>query len=161
MAESKSKKRSTSTKKRTTTAKSSRPARSTKTTRTKKSKSPVVEVDRRRTDRRNIDAADNSADEPDESKPKLERRAKVNRRRQIDPTTCERDYSNDEIEFMRALDDYKRTSGRQFPTCSEILEVVRALGYVKRPTTTAFVVSEPSDTESDAEQTADQPLAIS
>ena len=61
----------------------------------------------------------------------LERRAKVNRRRQIDPTTCERDYSDDEIEFMHALERYKRTSGRMFPTCSEILEVVRGLGYEK------------------------------
>ena len=32
---------------------------------------------------------------------------------------------------MRAMDDYKRTSGRMFPTCSEILEVIRDLGYVK------------------------------
>lgn len=63
---------------------------------------------------------------------KLERRAKVNRRRQIDPTTCERDYSTDEVEFMTALNAYKRTSGRMFPTCSEILEVVRKLGYAKR-----------------------------
>ncbi|MGD0899564.1 MAG: hypothetical protein ABR915_17175 [Thermoguttaceae bacterium] len=58
-----------------------------------------------------------------------ERRVKVNRRRQIDPTTCERDYSPEEIEFMNAMDDYKRRSGRMFPTCSEILEVVRGLGY--------------------------------
>jgi len=62
---------------------------------------------------------------------KLRRRAKVNRRRQIDPTTCERDYSNDEIEFMNALEQYKRSSGRMFPTCSEVLEVLRGLGYVK------------------------------
>ena len=60
-----------------------------------------------------------------------ERRAKVQRRRQIDPTTCERDYSDDEIQFMHALDAYKRTSGRMFPTCSEILEVIRGLGYVR------------------------------
>lgn len=63
---------------------------------------------------------------------KLERRAKVARRRQIDPTTCERDYSVDEVEFMSALNEYKRTSGRMFPTCSEILEVIRGLGYEKR-----------------------------
>ena len=56
------------------------------------------------------------------------------RRRQIDPTTCERDYQPDELEFMRALEQYKRTSGRMFPTCSEVLEVVRALGYVRLPT---------------------------
>ncbi|HMP05600.1 MAG TPA: hypothetical protein PJ982_04555, partial [Lacipirellulaceae bacterium] len=29
------------------------------------------------------------------------------------------------------MDDYKRTSGRMFPTCSEVLEVIRDLGYVK------------------------------
>lgn len=62
---------------------------------------------------------------------KLERREKVNRRRQIDPTTCERDYSPDEVEFMNAMSDYKRKSGRMFPTCSEILEVIRNLGYSK------------------------------
>ncbi len=60
---------------------------------------------------------------------KSERRNKVPRRRQIDPTTCERDYSADEIEFMHALDAYKRSAGRMFPTCSEILEVIRSLGY--------------------------------
>jgi len=58
-------------------------------------------------------------------------RRKVQRRRQIDPTTCERDYSADEIEFMQALDAYKRANGRMFPTCSEILEVIRDMGYVR------------------------------
>lgn len=56
-------------------------------------------------------------------------RRKPHRRRQIDPTTCEREYSNPEIEFMQALDEYKRASGRMFPTCSEILEVITKLGY--------------------------------
>ncbi len=59
------------------------------------------------------------------------RRKKVTRRRQIDPATCERDYSRDEVEFMNALNEYKRSSGRMFPTCSEILEVLRTLGYEK------------------------------
>ena len=62
---------------------------------------------------------------------KTDRTAAVARRRMIDPTTCERDYDADEVEFMQALDHYKRTSGRMFPTCSEILEVVRSLGYVR------------------------------
>ena len=56
------------------------------------------------------------------------------RRRMIDPTTCERDYGPEEIEFMQALDAYKRSSGRMFPTCSEVLEVVRSLGYVRAAT---------------------------
>ena len=58
-------------------------------------------------------------------------RRKVERRRQIDPTTCERDYSDGEIEFMKAMDEYKRLSGRQFPTWSEVLEVIASLGYRK------------------------------
>lgn len=62
---------------------------------------------------------------------RAERRQKVERRRQIDPTTCERDYQPEEVEFMRAMDDYKRRSGRQFPTWSEVLEVIRDLGYRK------------------------------
>lgn len=57
---------------------------------------------------------------------------KSTKRKQIDPTTCERDYTSDELEFMQALDRYKQSSGRKFPTCSEILEVVRSLGY-QRP----------------------------
>jgi hypothetical protein len=59
------------------------------------------------------------------------------RRRLIDPTTCERDYSEDEAEFMKAMDRYKRENRRPFPTWSEVLEVMRSLGYRK--------VAEPTD----------------
>jgi hypothetical protein len=62
---------------------------------------------------------------------KEKKRTKTQRRRQIDPTTCERDYSGDEVEFMQAMDAYKRKNGRMFPTCSEILEVIRDLGYAR------------------------------
>lgn len=86
-----------------------------------------VTIDRRRADRREESAEGEEAT----AAPKLERRQKVNRRRQIDPTTCERDYTELEVEFMNALDEYKRKSGRMFPTCSEVLEVIRSLGYVK------------------------------
>lgn len=58
-------------------------------------------------------------------------RRRGERRRQIDPTTCERDYDADEIEFMKAMDDYKRDFSRPFPTWSEVLEVLKALGYRK------------------------------
>lgn len=53
------------------------------------------------------------------------------RRRFVDPTTCEREYSDDEMEFIQAMAEYKKTSGRAFPTWSEVLEVVRSLGYSK------------------------------
>jgi len=58
-------------------------------------------------------------------------RPRIERRRHIDPTTCERDYDGLQIEFMTAMDDYKRRSGRQFPTWSEVLEVLQSLGYRK------------------------------
>lgn len=98
-----------------------------------KSKSDEVSINRRAVEERR---AANSAERRKQNQTvAVERRdnerRKTPRRRQIDPTTCERDYSNDEIEFMHALDAYKRTSGRMFPTCSEILEVIRHLGYVR------------------------------
>lgn len=71
-----------------------------------------------------------SAAEAKAATPVVDRR-KSKRRRQIDPTTCEREYSDPEIEFMQAMDEYKRASGRMFPTCSEILEVLVKLGYRK------------------------------
>jgi hypothetical protein len=55
------------------------------------------------------------------------------RRRFVDPTTCERDYSKAELEFMMAMNEYKQKSGRMFPTWSEVLEVLRSLGYEKAP----------------------------
>ena len=56
---------------------------------------------------------------------------KGERRRQVDPTTCEKDYSDEEITFMKAMDQYKRDNRRPFPTWSEVLEVLRAMGYRK------------------------------
>jgi len=65
-----------------------------------------------------------------------DRREKGERRRQVDPTTCEKDYSDEEIIFMKAMDLYKRANRRPFPTWSEVLEVLRSLGYrkVEEPT---------------------------
>ena len=53
------------------------------------------------------------------------------RRRFVDPTTCEKDYTEAEMEFMRSMQRYKQTSGRMFPTWSEVLEVLKSLGYEK------------------------------
>ncbi len=84
----------------------------------------TLTMDRRRQERRIQDSTtvDNA--------PTKSRRTQQ-RRRFIDPTTCERDYSEGEVEFMKAMDDYKQTSGRMFPTCSEVLEVLHGLGYVQ------------------------------
>jgi hypothetical protein len=111
-----------------------------------------VTIDRRRA-AATTEAAADAAGRALAPAPKLERRKKVNRRRQIDPTTCERDYTDDEVEFMNAIDDYKRKSGRMFPTCSEVLEVVRGLGYQKvaGKQTVDFLVSQPATPQMAAE----------
>jgi hypothetical protein len=67
-----------------------------------------------------------------------DRRSQGERRRQVDPTTCERDYTEDEIVFMKAMDQYKRSNRRPFPTWSEVLEVLLSLGYRKVAEPTAL-----------------------
>lgn len=122
MPANKTTKKSTKKSTRSTTAK--KKASSTKAKSTKAGEEEVT-IDRRRQEERRDEETMEAAS------PTLEKRQKVQRRRQIDPTTCERDYSTDEVEFMNAMDEYKRTSGRMFPTCSEVLEVIRDLGYVR------------------------------
>jgi hypothetical protein len=60
-----------------------------------------------------------------------EKRRTSERRRLIDPTTCERDYDEQETAFMKAMERYKRENRRPFPTWSEVLEVLISLGYRK------------------------------
>ena len=104
-----------------TVAKKTKPAATKKKTerRSKKSDGRRASEDRRQ------------EDVPVAAEKRVSERRKVQRRRQIDPTTCERDYTEVEVEFMQAMDEYKRANGRMFPTCSEILEVLRDLGYQK------------------------------
>ena len=107
-----------------------------------KTKNTEVLIDRRNSDERRNNGGDRRKQEITVAVDRrMGDRRKTPRRRQIDPTTCERDYSNDEIEFMHALDAYKRASGRMFPTCSEILEVIRNLGYVRVSTSVAATAS--------------------
>jgi hypothetical protein len=99
----------------------------------------VVVTDRRaseRGDRRGGDRRKRSIPVAVERRSGKDRR-QGERRRQVDPTTCERDYNEDEIVFMKAMDQYKRANRRPFPTWSEVLEVLYALGYRK--------VAEPTD----------------
>jgi hypothetical protein len=39
--------------------------------------------------------------------------------------------STAEVEFINAMQEYKKASGRMFPTWSEVLEVLKSLGYEK------------------------------
>jgi hypothetical protein len=49
----------------------------------------------------------------------------------VDPVTFEKEYNGDEVAFMNAMDQYKRSNRRPFPTWSEVLEVLVSLGYRK------------------------------
>jgi hypothetical protein len=121
-----------------------------------KTKKSVVTLDRREeSDRRAAEDRRKKSVVVQEDRRGGERREKVQRRRQIDPTTCERDYTDEEIEFMQAMDAYKRANGRMFPTCSEILEVLRGMGYERVSASAATEASDalevPAAEEADAE----------
>ncbi len=70
-------------------------------------------------------AADPSVPELD----RPERRARKERRKRIDPTTFEKQYTDDELEFMNAMQRFKERTGRAFPTFGEVIRVAISLGY--------------------------------
>ena len=62
----------------------------------------------------------------------LERRRGPGRRRSDTRREAEEGEMSDELlEFVLAIDEYKRVNSRPFPTWSEVFEVIRYLGYRK------------------------------
>lgn len=62
----------------------------------------------------------------------LERRRGPGRRRSEDRRSAEEgEMSDEQFEFLKAIDEYKRVNNRPFPTWTEVLEVVKHLGYRK------------------------------
>ena len=62
----------------------------------------------------------------------LDRMRGPGRRRSDERKAAEEGQMSDEqFEFMMAIDEYKRANARPFPTWTEVLEVIRALGYRK------------------------------
>jgi hypothetical protein len=84
-------------------------------------------------DRRGPSEARARADVPIEARPARggERREKKERRKRIDPTTFEKQYTDDELEFMNAMQRFKELSGKSFPTYAEVIKVAVGLGYRK------------------------------
>jgi hypothetical protein len=60
-----------------------------------------------------------------------ERRARKERRRRIDPTTFEKQYTDDEMEFMNAVQHFKTQTGKSFPSHGDVLRIAARLGYRK------------------------------
>ena len=62
----------------------------------------------------------------------LNRRRGPGRRRSDERKSAEEGQMSDEqFEFIMAIDDYKRQNSRPFPTWTEVLEIIKALGYRK------------------------------
>ncbi|UCD58731.1 MAG: hypothetical protein JSV16_06380 [Candidatus Hydrogenedentota bacterium] len=60
----------------------------------------------------------------------LDRRRGPGRRRSNDRKSAEEGQMTDEqFDFLMAIDEYKRANTRPFPTWTEVLEVIKALGY--------------------------------
>jgi hypothetical protein len=62
----------------------------------------------------------------------LDRMRGPGRRRSDERKAAEEGQMSDEqFEFMMAIDEYKRANAKPFPTWTEVLEVIKALGYRK------------------------------
>ena len=60
-----------------------------------------------------------------------QRRSQKERRKRIDPTTFEKQYTVEELEFMNAMQRFKERTGKPFPTHGEVIKVAVSLGYRK------------------------------
>jgi|GEM_PF-1130390 len=99
----------------------------------------------------------------DPAQPRPERRARKERRKRIDPTTFEKQYTDDELEFMNAMQRFKEQTGKPFPTHGEVIKVAVSLGYRRLIAEEPFLSADGSRTaarsssrsgETDPEQTA-------
>ena len=62
----------------------------------------------------------------------LDRRRGPGRRRSEDRKSAEEgNMSDEQFDFLMAIDHYKRVNDRPFPTWTEVLEVIKAIGYRK------------------------------
>lgn len=62
----------------------------------------------------------------------LDRRRGPGKRRSDERRSAEEGQMSDEqFEFVMAIDEYKRKNGSPFPTWTEVLEVIKTLGYRK------------------------------
>jgi len=62
--------------------------------------------------------------------------------------------SDEQFEFVMAIDEYKRANARPFPTWTEVLEVIKALGY-RRVAEPQALTPHGSTSEAECESGAD------
>lgn len=58
---------------------------------------------------------------------------KLGKKFKLDPgsATWDKDYSADEIEFLQAVEAYRKEHGRKFIAATEFLDIAKSLGYWK------------------------------
>jgi hypothetical protein len=62
----------------------------------------------------------------------LDRRRGPGRRRSDDRRSAEEgEMTEDQFEFVMTMNEYKRVNSRPFPSWTEVLDVIKALGYRK------------------------------
>ena len=84
------------------------------------------QLERRAAQARADEAATTTTETPDATRVP---RARKDRRRRIDPTTFEKQYTDAEMEFMTAMQNFKMQSGKSFPSHGDVLRVATGLGY--------------------------------
>lgn len=72
-------------------------------------------------------------------------RGKSRTKGQGHPATADIVYTPREWEFMLAIDRFKRSSGRQFPTLADVLRIVDQLGYTQPWRDAQWVNPKPQD----------------
>jgi len=78
----------------------------------------------------------------------LDRRRGPGKRRSDDRRSAEEGQMSDEqFEFLMAINEYKRANARPFPTWTEVLEVIKALGYRKTAEPGALAEHKKDDTD--------------
>ncbi|MFP4106997.1 MAG: hypothetical protein ACLFVU_13030 [Phycisphaerae bacterium] len=89
-------------------------------------------------DRPKVERRSDERRSPVDRRSGLDRRRGPGRRRSDDRRSAEEGEMTDEqFEFVMAINEYKRVNSRPFPTWTEVLDIIKALGYRK--------VAEPSD----------------
>jgi len=84
--------------------------------------------ERRRSDRRSVVDRRSGTDR----RSQFDRRRGPGRRRTEYRRDAEEGHMNEEqLEFLKAMDEYKRVNHRSFPTWTEVLDVILYLGYRK------------------------------
>lgn len=51
------------------------------------------------------------------------------KRRGVDPTTCQRLYTPEELAFMLAMEKAMKETNTRFPTCRDVLKWANAAGW--------------------------------